>query len=76
MPKLPPISGDEAIKAFSKLGYVVVRQKGSHVRLLHPSDKTCLPLMIPRHRHLGIGLLRKLIRDANITPDVFLKLLP
>jgi len=33
MAKLPVISGVEAIKAFEKIGYRVVRQKGSHVRL-------------------------------------------
>lgn len=75
MPKLPVISGDEAIKAFSKLGYVVVRQKGSHIRLIHPSSKIHSPLSIPRHRQLGTGLLRKLVRDANITPAKLIELL-
>ena len=33
MPKLPVISGDELIKLLTKLGYEIVKQKGSHVRL-------------------------------------------
>jgi predicted RNA binding protein YcfA (HicA-like mRNA interferase family) len=34
-PKLPVVSGDKLIRALGKFGYVVVRQKGSHVRLRH-----------------------------------------
>jgi predicted RNA binding protein YcfA (HicA-like mRNA interferase family) len=32
--KLPVISGDDLVKALEKFGYAVVRQKGSHVRLV------------------------------------------
>lgn len=37
-PKLPVLPGEELIRALGKFGYVAVRQKGSHVRLRHPSD--------------------------------------
>ena len=67
MPKLPSISGVHAIRCFEKLGYTVVRQQGSHVRLIHLTDKSKKPLTIPRHKILGKGLLRKLLRDAEIT---------
>lgn len=67
MPKLPVISGDKAIKCFEKLGYQVIRQHGSHVRLHHKFDKNKKPLTIPRHKTLGKGLLYKLIRDAEIS---------
>jgi predicted RNA binding protein YcfA (HicA-like mRNA interferase family) len=67
MPKLPVISGERAIKCFEKLGYYVVRQHGSHIRMYHSSDKSKKPLTIPRHHTLGKGLLRKLIRDAEIS---------
>lgn len=69
MPKQPVISGDQAVKAFEKLGYEVSRQKGSHIRLHHKFDKTKKPLTIPRHKELGRGLLRKLLRDAEISAD-------
>jgi predicted RNA binding protein YcfA (HicA-like mRNA interferase family) len=32
-PKLPVVSGNDAIRVLKKLGYEVIRQKGSHVRL-------------------------------------------
>ncbi len=75
MPKLPVISGDRAVKVFQRLGYQVVRQRGSHIRLLHPIDPARKPLTIPRHRELGHGLLRKLLRDAMLTIEEFANLL-
>ena len=75
MSKLPLISGDKAVKCFERLGYEVVRQRGSHIRLHHNFDKSKHPLTIPRHKVLGKGLLRKLIRDAEITPEDLLRIL-
>jgi predicted RNA binding protein YcfA (HicA-like mRNA interferase family) len=73
--KLPVISGQEAIRAFQRLGYEVVRQRGSHIRLRHPNDPAKQPLTVPDHRTLKPGLLRRLIRDAQIEVDEFQKLL-
>jgi len=67
--KLPVISGKDAVKAFGKLGYVTVRQTGSHIRMKHQSDSSKNPLSIPNHKVIGKGLLRKLVRDAEITID-------
>jgi predicted RNA binding protein YcfA (HicA-like mRNA interferase family) len=67
MPELPRISGAEAIKIFESLGYVQVRQRGSHV-VLRKQDKGCV---VPVHKELAIGTLRSAIRQAGITPDVF-----
>ena len=68
MPKLPRISGDEAIKVFRKIGFEVVRQKGSHV-VLRRNDFGCV---IPLHKMLAIGTLRSAIRQAEITPEEFI----
>jgi len=75
MPKLPIISGDQAVKCFGKLGYEVTRQKGSHIRLHHRTDKDKKPLTIPKHKELGKGILRKLVRDAEITIEELIDLL-
>ena len=74
MPKLPVISGQEACKRFAKIGYVRVRQRGSHMRLIHSKDPSRIPLTVPDHPELGRGLLRKLIRDSEITLEKFLEL--
>lgn len=73
--KLPVISGQEAIRAFQRLGYEVVRQRGSHIRLRHPNDPARQPLSVPDHKTLKPGLLRRLIRDAQIEVDEFRRLL-
>ena len=72
MPKLPLISGKTAVKAFAKMGYHVARQKGSHFRLCH-TDKE--PLTIPNHKILGKSLLRKLLRDSELSVKKFIKLI-
>ncbi|MDP3883055.1 MAG: type II toxin-antitoxin system HicA family toxin [Candidatus Staskawiczbacteria bacterium] len=71
MAKLPIISGKIAVKVFLKIGYRVVRQKGSHIRLCHETRR---PLTIPNHKILGKGLIRKLLRDSQLSLEEFLEL--
>ena len=73
-PRLPVVSGKEAVTALEKLGYRVVRQKGSHVRMRHPDASRRKPVTIPLHRELRPGLLRAVLRDAAITPSEFSRL--
>jgi len=72
MPHLPVISGDELVKIMSRIGYHLDHTEGSHMILLHPSKGR---ISIPRHKELGRGLLRALIRDAGLTRDEFIVLL-
>ncbi|MBI4294556.1 MAG: type II toxin-antitoxin system HicA family toxin [Chloroflexi bacterium] len=72
MARLPAISGDDFVKAMRKIGYVWDHTEGSHMILLHPSKGR---LSVPRHRELGRGLSRVLIRDVGLTKDEFVKLL-
>ena len=74
MSRLPLISGREAVRKFIKLGYKAVRQRGSHIRLLHLTDISRKPLTIPDHKEVGKGLLHKLIRDAAISLEEFFDL--
>jgi predicted RNA binding protein YcfA (HicA-like mRNA interferase family) len=73
--KLPVLSGKDIVKAFGKLGYVTVRQTGSHIRMKHQSDSFKKPLTIPNHKVVGKGLLRKLLRDAQISIEDFCSLI-
>ena len=75
MPKLPQVSAKKVINALEKVGYQVVRQKGSHIRLHHKTEKDRRPLTVPNHKIISKGLLRKLLRDADLTVADFLKLL-
>ena len=73
MPPLPVVSGRQARRAFEKAGWVFDRQRGSHMILTKPGIPT--NLSVPDHRELDRGLLRGLIRDAQMTVDDFLALL-
>jgi predicted RNA binding protein YcfA (HicA-like mRNA interferase family) len=72
MPHLPVISGDDFVKAIRKSGYQLDHTEGSHMILLYPGKGR---LSVPKHKELGRGLLRALIRDVGLTRDEFLKLL-
>ena len=73
MPKLPVISGRKARRAFERDGWVFDRQHSSHMIL----TKVGVPfnLSVPDHHTLDRGLLRGLIRDADLTVEQFIKLL-
>ena len=51
--RLPVVSGNELIRALTKFGYEAVRQKGSHVRLRHPTDLKKLPITVPLHHEIA-----------------------
>jgi predicted RNA binding protein YcfA (HicA-like mRNA interferase family) len=72
---LPAVSGRQAIKAFERIGYRVVRQRVSHIRLRDEANPDHPPLTVPDHKSLKPGLLRKLLRDAGLTVDEFLALM-
>ena len=48
--RLPVVSGQQLIAALEKVGWVAVRQRGSHVRLKH--DEHTMSLVVPLHREL------------------------
>jgi predicted RNA binding protein YcfA (HicA-like mRNA interferase family) len=72
-PRLPVLSGVEFVRILEKLGYAVVRQRGSHVRLRHATDVQRKPLTVPMHKELKRGLLHRLLRDAQITEQELAK---
>lgn len=73
MPKLPVVSAQECIKALQRIGFVIIRQQGSHITLkrANPPGR----VTIPNHRELRAGMLRRIIRDAGLTVAEFTDLL-
>ena len=59
MTKLPVISGAKAARAFSRAGWVSVRQTGSHFIMI--KDGSMVTLSVPLHKEVDRGTLRKLI---------------
>jgi len=74
MPRLPVISGLQAIKALAKTGYERDHQKGSHIILRH-KDPPHRRLSVPDHKELAKGTLRGIIRESGLTPEEFQALL-
>jgi predicted RNA binding protein YcfA (HicA-like mRNA interferase family) len=68
-PTLPNISGDQAVKAFQRLGWEVARQRGSHVIMVKAGERASLSVL--RHNPVAKGTLRSLIRSAGPTMDEF-----
>lgn len=73
MSKLPIVSGAECIKALEKLGFVVYRQRGSHITLVREDPAT--QVTVPNHREIAKGTLRSIIRQISLTVDEFIDLL-
>lgn len=63
------VSGAEAVKKFKKAGWTVMRQKGSHVMLTKAGYQWTLS--VPQHDEIGPGLLRKLLKQAELTVEQF-----
>ena len=63
-PKTPVVSARQLIRVLESIGYRVARQKGSHIRLNHD---TLPPVTVPNHKEIKVGLLVKILHDANLT---------
>jgi predicted RNA binding protein YcfA (HicA-like mRNA interferase family) len=73
MPKLPSFKPRQLIRKFEKAGYVIDRQKGSHVIL--DNHKEGKRLTIPLHvKDLPKGTLNSIVKQSGLTREEFLKL--
>lgn len=68
MPKLPGINHLNAVKAFEKAGFRVIRQ-GKHVVM---SDGVRF-ITIPRHKPVNACTMAGIVRDAGLTIEEFKK---
>ena len=75
MSPLPIVSGRQMVLALERIGYQVVRQRGSHVRMRHASEPVRRPVTVPQHRELKPGTLRAILRDADLTVEALQELL-
>jgi len=64
--KIPrDISGEELIKKLLKLGYITIRQKGSHIRMTKTYPEGEHPITIPNHNSIKIGTLNNILSDLS-----------
>ena len=74
MTKVPVLSYEKVVNALQRDGWVVVRQKGSHIRLQKHLHEEILKLTIPAHRPLKRSTLSHILKQARITVDAFQEL--
>jgi predicted RNA binding protein YcfA (HicA-like mRNA interferase family) len=74
--RLPVVSGKEVIRALLKQGFVIQRQKGSHVHLVKNDGQKVYHVTIPVHANQDLNpfVLRSIIRQAGYQPEEFGKL--
>jgi len=65
MPKLRRISGKDVMNLLLQEGFILLRQKGSHVRLLLQNGSVIHRVTIPLHTELDRGTLRSIVRSLE-----------
>jgi len=71
--KLPMLKPRQVIAALEQLGFVEVRQRGSHKQFRH-SDGRVTTVPDHRGRDIAPGLLRKILEDIRVRPEDFLRI--
>jgi predicted RNA binding protein YcfA (HicA-like mRNA interferase family) len=75
MTKVPSLPYDQIIRALQRDGWVVVRQKGSHIRLQKHTTAETFKLTVPTHRPIKRSTLAHILKQAKLTTEDFEELL-
>jgi len=69
--EIPSLSYRKVVNALQRAGFIVVRQRGSHIRLQKRTKEKVLKLTVPAHTPIKKTTLAKIIKDANLSPEEF-----
>lgn len=75
MSKVPSLNYVEVVRALRRDGWVVVRQRGSHIRLQKHTPTETLKLVVPAHRPIKRSTLAHILKQARLTTEQFGNLL-
>ena len=75
MTKVPVVHYDQVIRALRRDGWVVVRQRGSHIRLQKETATETLRIIVPAHRPLKRSTFAHILKQAKLSVDEFKSLL-
>ncbi|MCK4444868.1 MAG: type II toxin-antitoxin system HicA family toxin [Thermoplasmata archaeon] len=75
MTRLPVLPAREIIKALKEIGFSVVGQKGSHVRLKRETETETRIVVVPDHLEVAVGTLSSILRQAGLSRQEFLKII-
>jgi predicted RNA binding protein YcfA (HicA-like mRNA interferase family) len=70
--KVPSLQYPEVVSAFERAGWIVVRQRGSHIRLQRRTVEGVQKVTIPAHKPIKRSTLAKILKDARFALDDFL----
>lgn len=73
-PRIPALTARKLMRVLLSLGFVKIRQKGSHAFFEHPDGRTTV-VAYHTNEDIGRGLLRQILREIELSPDEFIKLL-
>ena len=65
MSEVPSLSYDRIVRAFQRGGWIVVRQRGSHIRSQKRVGGQVLKSTIPAHRPVKRTTLAKLLKETH-----------
>jgi len=71
MPRIPVLKPREVVAMLTTMGFVEVRQRGSHKQFRHP-DGRCTTVPFHQGRDISPILLRQIAKDAGMNIDAFL----
>ncbi len=74
MSKIPSLSYKRVINALQRDGWIVIRQKGSHIRLQKRTFNEILKLTVPAHWPIKRTTLSHILKQAKLTVEEFNKL--
>jgi len=75
MSKLPSLSYREVVSALQRHGWVVVRQRGSHIRLHKRTFEGVMKLTVRAHKRVKKSTLKRILAQAELELEEFLELL-
>ena len=73
MSKVPSLNYDKVIRALQRDGWVIVRQKGSHIRLQKHVENEVLKIIVPAHRPIKRSTFSHILKQARISIAEFIK---
>jgi len=72
--KVPSLSYTAIVKALQRDGWIVVRQRGSHIRLQKHVGDELRKITVPAHRPVKRSTLAHILKQARINPERFSEL--
>jgi predicted RNA binding protein YcfA (HicA-like mRNA interferase family) len=75
MTKVPSLDYRQVINALKRDGWVIVRQKGSHIRLHKHTVDEMLKITVPAHKPIKRSTLSHILKHAGISVEKLNELL-